>query len=49
MLRAVTLLFRPPMHHQLRSASLLNRIGDFKFLLTAVPAQTHFHADRQMR
>jgi hypothetical protein len=26
------------MHHQLRSASLLNRIGDFKFLLTAVPA-----------
>ncbi|CNU38551.1 Uncharacterised protein [Salmonella enterica subsp. enterica serovar Bovismorbificans] len=49
MLGAVALRFGTAMHHQFTGAGLLHRIGDFKFSIAAIPAETHFYRHRQMR
>ncbi len=45
---AIAVLFGPAMHHQLAGTGLLHRIGDLETPRARVPAEPHFHRDRQM-
>ncbi len=45
----VAIFFGAAMYYQLCCPGLLHRIGNFKLLIVAVPAQAHFDRHRQMR